>query len=310
VKKRELGNTGVELTVIGLGTWAIGGPWQHGWGPQDDEDSIKTIRRALDLGINWIDTAAAYGLGHSEKVCGQAIEGRRDEVFVATKCGLVPDDEGKVHRNLTPESIRREVEDSLRRLDVDVIDLYQFHWPDTETGTPIEESWSAAAELVKEGKVRHMGLSNFNIEQMERCRPIHPIASLQPPYHMMQRDIEDEILPYCAEHGIGVVVYSPMHSGLLTERFDPDKISEDDWRHRLGADHMAKAKSIVEGLEPIAEKHDATVAQVSVAWTLRRPEVTSAIVGARRVWQAEQNVEAAKVELTDEDIAKIDALLA
>lgn len=309
MKFRNLGNTGESLSVIGLGAWAIGGSWEYGWGPSDDEKSIKTIRRGLDLGINWIDTAPAYGLGHSEEIVGEAIKGRRDEVFVATKCGLVWDDpkSGKVYNNLHPDSIRQEAEDSLRRLDIDVIDLYQIHWPHPEGDVPIEETWGTMADLVKEGKVRHIGVSNFDIDLMERCRPIHPVASNQPPYNMLERGVEDELLPYCAEHGIGVVPYSPMASGLLTGTFDFDSLAEDDWRKGWGEERLARGKRVVEVLRPIA--HDATVAQISVAWVLRRPEISSAIVGARKIWQVEQNVGAAEVTLTDEDLAKIEEAL-
>ena len=311
MQQRPLGYTGVKLSVIGLGAWAMGGPWKHGWGPVDDEDSVATIHRALELGINWIDTAPAYGLGHSETVLGRALRGRREEVFIATKCGLVWNYQREVSNDLRPESIRAEVEASLRRLETDVIDLYQIHWPDPDEKAALEDSWGAMADLVREGKVRYLGVSNFDVALMERCRPIHPIASLQPPYHMLRRGIEDEILPYCKAHSIGVIPYSPMASGLLTDNFDISKTAPDDWRRRdFSAETLTRAHNIVERLRPIAARHDATVAQLAVAWVLRRSEVTAAIVGARRPWQVEQNVGAARVSLTEADLGEIEAILA
>lgn len=310
MEMRSLGATGVELSVIGLGAWAMGGPWEYGWGPTDDDASIATIHRALDLGINWIDTAAAYGLGHAEDVIRRALKGRHERVFIATKCGMVWDYQGVVNNDLRPKSIRAEVEASLRRLGVDVIDLYQIHWPDPEEKAPLEESWGTMADLVKEGKVRFIGASNFDVEDMERCRPIHPLASLQPPYNMLRRGVEDAILPYCKQHNIGVIPYSPMASGLLTEGFDIEHTAPDDWRRRdFGEATLRRASAVVAKLRPLAERHNATVAQVAVAWVLRRPEVSSAIVGARRVWQVEQNAGAAAVRLTEADLGEIEAIL-
>jgi aryl-alcohol dehydrogenase-like predicted oxidoreductase len=302
------------LTVVGLGTWAIGGEWQYGWGPQDDDDSTAAIHRALDLGMNWIDTAPAYGLGHSEEIVGRAIAGVRDEVFVATKCGLVwHEGETSVYGRLTAESVRREAEDSLRRLGVDVIDLYQIHWPNPDA--QIEEGWSAIADLIREGKVRYGGVSNFSVAQLERIQPIHPVASLQPPYNMLRRGIEEDVLSYCAENGIGVIVYSPMQSGLLTGKYDRARIEElpdGDWRKRSSyftEPQLSANLELVEGLQAIAERNGRTLPQLAIAWTLRRQEVTAAIVGARRPSQIEETARAADWQISDEDLAEIDVLL-
>jgi aryl-alcohol dehydrogenase-like predicted oxidoreductase len=248
VQYRKLGWTDLELSVIGFGSWALGGAgWRYSWGPQDDEDSIKAIWRAMDLGVNWIDTAAVYGLGHSEEIVGKAIKGLSKKPIIATKCSRVWDENGNIYGNLTRESIRKEVENSLRRLQVDVIDLYQIHWPDPEEY--IEEAWATMADLVKEGKVRYIGVSNFNVEQMKRISKIHPIASLQPPYSMFRRNIEAEILPYCRENNIGVVVYSPMQKGLLTGKYNAETISQlspDDHRRN---DPMFKEPQITVNVE-------------------------------------------------------------
>jgi len=315
MRKRKLGYTDLHLTTIGLGTWAIGGgEWAYGWGPQDDAESIDTIHRALDLGINWIDTAAVYGLGHSEEIVGQAIADRRAEVTIATKCGRVWDEgETTPYARLKAESVRQEVEDSLRRLDVDVIDLYQIHWP--EPDEDIEEAWTVIAELIEEGKVRYGGVSNFSVEQLKRVQPIHPVASLQPPYSMLRRDIEDDLLPYCAEHDIGVIVYSPMHSGLLTGKYDRERVErlpDNDWRKDhpdFNEPELSRNLEIVEQLKPIAERNGKTLPQLAIAWTLRRPEVTAAIVGARHPHQIEETAPAGDWELTEEDIAEIEAIL-
>jgi aryl-alcohol dehydrogenase-like predicted oxidoreductase len=316
VEKRKLGYTDLHFTTIGLGTFAIGGPWEWGWGPQDDDDSIVTIQRALDLGINWIDAAPAYGLGHAEEIVGRAIKGRRDEVIVATKVGQAWDDpsERKTINRIKAWSVRQEIEDSLRRLDVDVIDLYQVHWPIPDED--IEEAWTEIAKIAEEGKVRYAGVSNFNVEQMERVMSIHPIASLQPPYNMLERDIEEAILPFCLENNIGVVGYGPMAAGLLTGKFTPEKIAAlppGDWRHKRG-DYQEPELSVnlgfVNKLKPIAERHDCSLAQLAVAWTLHHPAMTSSIVGARRPEQIEETVKAADVKLSKEDMDEIDGLLA
>jgi aryl-alcohol dehydrogenase-like predicted oxidoreductase len=299
-----------------LGAWAIGGGDNpYGWGAQDDADSIATIRRALDLGINWIDTAAGYGKGHSEEVVGKAIAGRRREVSVATKCGILWKPDGSdIYGHLKADSIRREVEDSLRRLNVEVIDLYQIHWPLPDED--VEEGWGTIAELVKEGKVRYGGVSNFSVAQLKRVQPIHPVASLQPPYSMLVRDVEKELLSFCAANDIGVIVYSPMQAGLLTGKFTQERVAslpEDDWRRRsphFQEPQLSANLALIEGLRPIAERNGRTLSQLAIAWVLRRPELTGAIVGARRPSQIEETVAAGAWKLSKEDIAEMDGLLA
>lgn len=316
MRTRILGYTGVPLTTIGLGTWAIGGGgWAFAWGAQDDADSVATVQRALDLGINWIDTAAVYGLGHAEEIVGRAIAGRRHEVFIATKCGRVWDEGGTTpYGRLTADSVRREAEASLRRLNIEQIDLYQIHWPNPEP--QIEEAWATIADLVKEGKIRYAGVSNFNVAQLRRIQPIHPVASLQPPYSMLARGVEEELLGYCAAHRIGVIVYSPMQAGLLTGKVTREwveQLPDDDWRKRnprFREPELSANLALVEGLRPIAERAGKTVAQLALAWVLRRPEVTAAIVGARRPAQIEETVAAGDWDLSAEEIAAIDALLA
>jgi aryl-alcohol dehydrogenase-like predicted oxidoreductase len=323
MQTRKLGYTDLHLTTVGLGTWAIGGGgWAFGWGPQDDAESMAAIRRALDLGINWIDTAAVYGLGHSEEIVGRAIAGRRDEVIIATKCGLVWDEGSTTpYGRLTAESVRREAEASLRRLNVDGIDLYQIHWPHDEEH--LEEAWSTIADLIREGKVRYGGVSNFSVAQLKRVQAIHPVASLQPPYSMLRRGIEEELLAYCAANDMGVIAYSPMQAGLLTGTFTKERVAnlpDDDWRK--GSPHFREPElsvnlALVEKLRPIAERNGRTVAQLAIAWVLRRPlrprsgqaEVTAAIVGARRPSQIEETAPAGDWALSEEDVAEIDALL-
>lgn len=314
MRKRKLGWTNEELTVIGLGAWAMGGGgWAYSWGPQDDRESIATIQRALDLGINWIDTAAVYGLGHSEEIVGNAIRGRRDQVFLATKCGLVWDERGNISGRLKAWSVRQELEASLRRLQVDVIDLYQIHWPNPDED--IEEAWTEMAKMVEEGKVRYIGVSNFDVGQMERVRAIHPVASLQPPYSMIRRGIEKEILPYCAKHNIGVIAYSPLASGLLTGKFTRERLAQltpDDWRRRGNAfqePELSANLEFVDALKAIAERYGRPVSHLAIAWVLRRPEVTAAIVGARRPGQIEETAGAADWDLPPEALGEIESLL-
>jgi aryl-alcohol dehydrogenase-like predicted oxidoreductase len=314
MKTRKLGWTGLNLSVIGLGTWAIGGGgWTWSWGPQDDRESIATISRALEMGVNWIDTAALYGLGHSEEIVGNAIEGSRDKPIVATKCGLVWDKNGNISNSLKGESIRSEVEASLKRLKVDVIDLYQIHWPIPDED--IEEAWRTIADLVDEGKVRYAGVSNFSVEQLERIQDIHPVASLQPPYSMLRREAEDELLGFCAENDIGVIVYSPMERGLLTGKFSRERVQNlpgDDHRGkdaRFQEPELSANLELVGGLRDIAEKRGKTVAQLAIAWVLRRPEVTAAIVGARHPYQIEETIAAGDWALSGEDIAAVEVLL-
>jgi aryl-alcohol dehydrogenase-like predicted oxidoreductase len=316
MQTRKLGYSDLHLTPVGLGAWAIGGGDNpYGWGAQDDADSIATIRRALDLGINWIDTAAGYGKGHSEQVVGKAIAGRRHEVSVATKCGILWKPDGSdIYGHLKADSIRREVEDSLRRLNVEVIDLYQIHWPLPDED--VEEGWGTIAELVKEGKVRYGGVSNFSVAQLKRVQPIHPVASLQPPYSMLVRDVEKELLSFCAANDIGVIVYSPMQAGLLTGKFTQERVAslpEDDWRRRsphFQEPQLSANLALIEGLRPIAERNGRTLSQLAIAWVLRRPELTGAIVGARRPSQIEETVAAGAWKLSKEDIAEMDGLLA
>lgn len=316
MQTRQLGYSDLHLTTVGLGAWAIGGGgWVYGWGPQDDADSIAAIQRALDLGINWVDTAAVYGGGHSEEVVGQALVGRREGVTVATKCGRILEAEkGQLYSRLKADSVRREAEASLRRLKTDVIDLYQIHWPDPDED--IEEGWGVVAELVREGKVRYGGVSNFNVAQLKRIQPIHPVASLQPPYSMLRRGVEEELLAYCAANNIGVVVYSPMQAGLLTGKMTHERIAHmpvDDWRprHELFQEPNLSANlELVEALRPIAERQGRTVAQLAVAWVLRRPEITAAIVGARTPTQIEETAPAGDWQLSAEELAQIDTLLA
>lgn len=317
MQKRQLGFSDLHLTTIGFGAWAIGGgDWEWGWGPQQDRDSLATIQKALDLGINWIDTAAAYGLGHSEEIVGQAIKGRREGLIIATKCGLVWDDpsSGLVDNNLKAGSVRREAEDSLRRLDLDVIDLYQIHWPVPDED--LEEAWAEIARLIEEGKVRYGGLSNASVDQIKRCQAIHPVASLQPPYSMLDREVEDELLAYCAENQIGVVAYSPMASGLLTGKYDRRRVEAlpaEDWRLTKDS-HFREPEldpnlELVESLKDIARRHNRSVGELAVAWVLRRPELTAAIVGARRPDQIEQIAPASEWQLDEQTVKEIDSLL-
>jgi aryl-alcohol dehydrogenase-like predicted oxidoreductase len=315
MKPRQLGNTDMQITPIGFGTWAIGGGgYQFGWGPQDDEQSIAAIHRALDLGVNWIDTAAVYGLGHAEEIVGRVLKNRVERPYIFTKCSRVWDDNGEIRGNLKAESIRRECEASLRRLQRDVIDLYQVHWPNPEQD--IEEGWEAMARLQQEGKVRYIGVSNFNVSQMQRIMKIAPISSLQPPYSLIHREVEQEILPFCQEHHIGVIVYSPMMSGLLTGTMTPDRIKklpEDDWRKRdpeFQEPRLSRNLAMVEKLGEIAYMHGRTTGEVAIAWTLAHPAVTAAIVGARHPDQVDGIIGAAEFRLTDLELREIERFLA
>lgn len=316
METRKLGYSDLHLTPIGLGAWAMGGGDNpYGWGSQDDSDSIAAIHHALDLGINWIDTAAGYGKGHSEEVVGLAVAGRRAQVTIATKCGILWKEDGSdIYGHLKADSIHREVEQSLRRLQVDTIDLYQIHWP--LPPEDIEEGWGAVADLVKAGKVRYAGVSNFSVEQLRRIQPIHPVASLQPPYSMILRGAEEELLPYCAANNIGVVVYSPMQAGLLTGAFTRERagsLPEDDWRRRspfFQEPQLSANLELLEGLRPIAERNGRNLAELAIAWVLRRPEVTAAIVGARRPAQVDGFIGAGDWKLSAGDIAEIGQLLA
>jgi aryl-alcohol dehydrogenase-like predicted oxidoreductase len=314
MQTRRLGDTDLKLTTVGLGTWAIGGPWQFGWGPQDDDEAVAAILKAIDLGINWIDTAAIYGCGHSEELVGKALKQIKIKPIVATKCSLLWNEKREKVSCLKAESIRRECEDSLNRLGIDTIDLYQMHWPEPQSD--IEEGWGEMARLQKQGKVRYIGVSNYNTAQLDRIRKVAPVASLQPPYSMLRRDIEKDLLPFCKKHNIGVVAYSPMSRGLLTGKFSKTYLATlagDDHRLRSGEFQEPQFSiniEFVEKLKPIAAKAGKTVAQLAIAWVLRRPEVTAAIVGARKPSQIEETAPAASWKLSKSDIAEIEKLLA
>jgi aryl-alcohol dehydrogenase-like predicted oxidoreductase len=316
MQTRRLGRTDLNLTPLGFGAWAIGGgDWAFGWGSQDDRDSIAAIREAVELGINWIDTAAVYGLGRSEEVVARALEGVSPRPYVFTKCGRVWNERREVGNDISAASIRRECESSLRRLRVDTIDLYQIHWPQPDEH--IEEGWAEMARLRAEGKVRWIGVSNFNASQLARAERIAPIASLQPPYSMLRRDIEPEVLPWCAAHDVGTLVYSPMQSGLLTGTWTHARLAAlppDDWRRDKNRHFQEPLFSrnlrLVEVLRAIASRQGATPGQVALAWTLRHPAVTAAIVGARRAGQLRELLPAAQLRLTPSDLAEIDSFLA
>jgi aryl-alcohol dehydrogenase-like predicted oxidoreductase len=317
-EKRQLGRSELEITPIGLGTWALGGgEWAFGWGDQDDPESMAAIRRSVELGINWLDTAAVYGLGRSEEVVGRALVDipRSERPLLFTKCALVWNEKGKLSHSLKADSVKREVEASLRRLQAEVIDLYQIHWPAFPPGAPaqdIEEGWSAMAELQKEGKIRALGVSNFNVEQLERIGPIAPVDSLQPPYSMLDRSIESEILPYCKDHDIGVIAYSPLASGMLTGVMTRERVASlppNDWRSTKNPEFKEPALTrnleLVDFLRSIAERKGRSVVEVAVAWTLHHPAVTGAIVGGRRAEQVDGSIGAIELDLSEEEMAEI-----
>jgi len=312
METRQFGKTGMRITPIGFGSWAIGGGnWEFAWGPQDDEQSVAAIRRALDFGVNWIDTAAAYGLGHSEEIVARALTGVAPRPYVFTKGSMVWDEQGWVSHSLKAASLRREVEASLRRLQTDTIDLYQLHWPDPEPD--IEEGWGALAELKREGKLRHIGVSNFNVAQMRRAMAIAPVETLQPPYSLLRRDVEAEILPFARAHDIGVIVYSPMYSGLLTGTMTRQRIAnlpEDDWRKRdaqFQEPQLARNLELVERLRAVGRRYGRSPGEVAIAWTLRNPAVTAAIVGGRSPAQVEGVIGAADLHLTADDLREIES---
>jgi len=314
MRTRRLGNTDLELTIVGLGTWAMGGPWQYGWGPQDEGEAIAAILKALDLGINWIDTAAIYGCGRSEELLGIALKKTKIRPIIATKCSLLWNEKKEKIGCLKAESIRKECEDSLKRLGIETIDLYQMHWPDPEKD--IEEGWGEMARLQKQGKVRYIGVCNYNTTQLDRIRKISAVASLQPPYNMNNRGIEKDLLGYCAKNNIGVVTYSPMQRGLLTGKFSKKylaTLAPDDHRLKSGdyqEPEFSATLALVDKLRPIAERNKRTLAQLAIAWVLRRPEVTAAIVGARKPSQIVETAPAGDWVLTKNDIAEIEKLLA
>src|SRR6516164_6179366 len=312
MKTRQLGNSDLFITPIGFGAWAIGGSgWEFAWGSQDDRDPIAAIHEALDAGINWIDTAAVYGLGHSEEIVARALQGMNNRPYVFTKCSMVWDDHRGIGHSLKADSIRRECEASLRRLRVEAIDLYQIHWPDPDAD--IEEGWTTLAALSKEGKVRHIGVSNFNVAQMQRAQAIAPITSLQPRYSLLHREIEGEILPFCARENIGVIAYSPMASGLMTGAMTRERIAAlpaDDWRKRhpdFQEPRLSRNLKLVSLLRTIGKRHGHTPAEVAIAWVLRHPAVTAAIVGARRPSQVRGVVGAAPFRLSPREVAEVEA---
>jgi aryl-alcohol dehydrogenase-like predicted oxidoreductase len=318
--KRPLGSSGVEITTVGFGAWAIGGgDWAYSWGPQDDEASIAAMRRAIELGINWIDTAAVYGLGHSEEMIGRLLKQlpAHQRPLVFTKCGLIwneRDRREEPRRILAPASIRQECEASLRRIGVERIDLYQFHWP-ADSGVPVEESWTEMTRLVDEGKVHLVGVSNFDVTLLERCEAIRHVDSLQPPFSLIRRDAAAREIPWCAAHGTGVICYSPMQSGLLTDRFSRDRVARfapDDWRRRspeFRDPNLAGNLALRDRLRPIAERHRTTVSAVAVAWTLTWRGMSGAIVGARSPEQVDGWIAGANLHLTRDDLSQIAAAI-
>ena len=308
---RTLGNSDLRLTPVGYGAWAIGGGnWEFAWGDQDDRESLRTIERALDRGINWIDTAAIYGLGHSEEIVGKALKNRVHKPMVFTKCSMRWHADRSIWRSLKRASLEEEVENSLQRLGVDTIDLYQIHWPNPED--EIEEGWETLARFREQGKVRYIGVSNFSVEQMKRAQKIAPITSLQPPYSLLRRNIEAEILPFCLENNIGVINYSPMLSGMLTGKMTAERVRnmpEDDWRKRspnFQPPHLERNLALVELLREIGRQHGVEPGVVAIAWTLRHPAITAAIVGARRPDQVDGVIPAASFRLSDAEAERIE----
>jgi aryl-alcohol dehydrogenase-like predicted oxidoreductase len=310
--KKQLGNSDMMLTPIGVGAWAMGGAgWQFSWGPQDDEESIAAIHKALEAGVNWIDTAAVYGLGHSEEVVGKALQGRSERPYVFTKCERCWDENGTIYGCLKRDSVRRELEASLRRLRMDSVDLYQIHWPGPDED--IEEGWAALAELKKEGKVRWIGLSNFTAAEMERAAKVAPITSLQPPYSLISREGEESVLPYALRHGIGAIVYSPMKSGLLSGAMTRQRIAgmhPDDFRKNtpnFQEPKLSRNLELAELLKKIGARHGRSAGEAAIAWTLRHPAVTGAIVGMRSARQAEGVLGALEFRLSEEEAREIEA---
>lgn len=314
MEKRRFGSTGMEITPIGFGSWAIGGEnWSHGWGPQDDNKAVEAIERAIERGINWIDTAAVYGLGHSEELVAKALQGTTEKPYIFTKCSLVWDSSRQITNSLKRDSLWRECEASLMRLKTDIIDLYQIHWPSPEED--IEMGWRTMAELKEEGLVKHIGVSNFDVEQMKRAQAIAPVESLQPPYSMLRRGIEKEILPFCMEQDIGVIIYSPMLSGMLSGNMTRERalnFSQNDWRRNNKEFQEPRLRynlELVELLRTIGKKHGASPGEVAVAWTLRHPGVTAAIVGGRSAEQVEGTIGAAELKLAREETDAIEEFL-
>lgn len=310
MQTKQLGNSDLMITPLGIGAWAMGGAgWAFSWGPQDDNDSIAAIRAGLDAGLNWVDTAAVYGLGHSEEVVGRAVEGVHPRPYIFTKCERNWDSSGKIIKSLKRDSIMSECEASLKRLNVDVIDLYQIHWPEPEED--LEEGWEALVALKKAGKVRNIGVSNYNAAQLARISKIAVPASLQPPYSLLSPEVEQSILPYCGEHNIGVIVYSPMRNGLLSGTMTKERVAnfdQEDIRRRMTPfqePHLSRNLALVEKLRAIGQRHGRTPGEVAIAWTLRRPEVTGAIVGLRNASQIQGVIGAAEFRLSQAEIEEI-----
>jgi len=318
MQTRQLGSSDLHITPVGFGAWAIGGSgWDFAWGHQEDIDSIAAIRRALELGVNWIDTAAVYGVGHSEEVVAQALKGWHGKrPYIFTKCVLRWDDKGRVSPNHSAASIREECEDSLHRLQIDVIDLYQMHWPPSDNGPGLEEAWQTMVALQKEGKVRWVGVSNFNVPQIQRAEAIAPVTSLQPPYSMIRRKVEDEILPYCRQRGIGVISYAPMASGLLTGAMTRERaaaLPPDDFRSRnpeFKEPRLSKNIELVERLRKVGARHGRNPGEVAIAWVLHNPAITGAIVGARNAKQADGVMRAGELQLSADEIREIEGAAA
>jgi aryl-alcohol dehydrogenase-like predicted oxidoreductase len=313
MQKKKLGNSDMELSPLGFGSWAVGGgDWQFSWGPQDDNDSVAAIHKALELGVNWIDTAAVYGLGHSEEVVARALKSTSHKPYVFTKCGLVWDEKRQVSNSL--KQIRREIEDSLRRLSVETIDLYQVHWPKPDE--EVEEAWGVMADLQKQGKVRWIGVSNFSVDQMKRAMKIAPITSNQPPYSMLNRAVEETILPFCMENNIGTINYAPMHSGLLTGAMSKERVanfSSDDFRRNAKNYQeplLSRNLAVAEFLKTIGARHGVSAGVVAIAWTLHHPAITAAIVGGRSAKQVEGVMPAEKFRLSEEEFGEIQGYLA
>ncbi|MDH5717127.1 MAG: aldo/keto reductase [Spirochaetia bacterium] len=312
MKKRKLGKNGPEITVIGLGTWAIGGPWQFGWGKQEDKKSIEAVIKSVEQGINWIDTAPAYGLGHAEKIVAKALKEINEDIFVATKCGLVWDDRGRIQRHNKAESIRKECEDSLKRLETETIDLYQIHWPDPNTS--IEESWGEMVKLKEEGKVRYIGVSNYTADMIENCEKIGHVDSSQPPFSLLKREIEKDVLPVCDKNQTATLAYSPMQAGLLSGSFNHEKLknlASDDWRKKdyfFKEPLFSKIVQAVDKLKEIAREKNVSAGTLALAWVLHKKGVTSAIAGARNELQAKENAAAAELEINLEESLKIEKI--
>jgi aryl-alcohol dehydrogenase-like predicted oxidoreductase len=314
MQTRKLGNSDLMITPVGFGAWAIGGgDWAFAWGAQEESDSIAAIHRALELGVNWIDTAAVYGFGHSEKVVARALKSwKGNRPYIFTKCAMRWDDKGAVTKVHTAASIKQECEDSLKRLEVDVIDLYQIHWPPEDNGPTLEESWQAMLDLQNAGKVRWIGVSNYSAEQMERCGKIAPVTSDQPPYSMLRRKIESSVAPYCKEHNVGLIVYSPMLSGMLTGGMTKERaenLPANDWRRgkpEFSEPKLSQNLELVERLRAIGDRYGRTPGEIAIAWTLLNPAVTGAIVGSRSAKQADGVMKAGDIKLTAQDIAQIE----